>query len=243
MQPNPPIKAATEVEKLEHKKKGQVGDVNECANCGIQATSLSKCSRCKLTSYCCQACQRQHWSAVGGHKKFCVSANQRSPDLVFSVDAQNEVKCAICQEMLLKLDQTVLPCLHAFHSRCIANLRESDVVQVCPICRSSISEVDTEENFQVAEVHYMNIARSVDRSECSWGTLTSGQRKEMDETIRLLLKAADHGHVKAQLVLGDIYKKGHGVMLKLTEAFRWYDKAANQGDADTWATCTLRAEV
>ena len=154
VQPND-LKAATEVDKLEHKKKVQVGDVNECANCGTQATPLSKCSRCKLTSYCCQACQRQHWSAVGGHKKFCVSANQRSPDPDFPVDAQNEVKCAICQEMLLVLDQTVLPCLHAFHSRCITNLRESGIVQACPICRSSISEeVGTDYIFETEEDNY-----------------------------------------------------------------------------------------
>ena len=33
VQPNdPPVKAANQVEKLEHKKKVQVGDDNECAN-------------------------------------------------------------------------------------------------------------------------------------------------------------------------------------------------------------------
>jgi hypothetical protein len=160
-----PMKA---VEPLERKKKAF--DDKECANCGAQGSCLSKCSRCKLTFYCCQACQLQHWSAVGGHKSFCVSADKRSPDpMVPIVPNQSEIKCAICQENISALDETVLPCSHVFHSKCVINLRESGGIQkkACPVCRSPIKEEGSaKEIFECAEVYYKNVRRAVDRSEC-----------------------------------------------------------------------------
>lgn len=41
-----------------------------CARCTSAAGTL-RCSRCKVTSYCSQDCQKEHWKS-GGHKKQCV---------------------------------------------------------------------------------------------------------------------------------------------------------------------------
>ena len=45
-------------------------------------------------------------------------------------------------------------------------------------------------------------------------------------------KAADQGHVNAQLNLGNMYEKGRGVAQSDMEAVRWYRTATDQGDAD-----------
>jgi len=144
---------------LENKKNVKSFDDKECANCGEKKTLLSKCSRCKLTNYCCQACQHQHWSAVGGHKLFCVSANQRSPDKMISFQEENGFNCAICQENLFASSQFALPCSHAYHLQCITKLREtSGNIQSCPVCRSQVSnDVDIEVIFKYAVFHFTNI--------------------------------------------------------------------------------------
>ena len=117
-------------------KKIESYDIKECANCGIQGKCLSMCSRCKLTSYCCQACQLQHWGAVGGHKKFCAPRDQRLPGAVVRSNTNEGVKCAICQEPLSVRSSSALPCSHMFHSDCVSDLRKSDISQSCPVCRS-----------------------------------------------------------------------------------------------------------
>ena len=53
------------------KKKGAASpEAAECAFCGARegnrGTTLSKCARCKVTSYCGKPCQLAHWRA--GHK-------------------------------------------------------------------------------------------------------------------------------------------------------------------------------
>ena len=44
-------------------------------------------------------------------------------------------------------------------------------------------------------------------------------------------KAADQGHVEAQLTLGNIYGKGRGVPQSDKEAAVWYPKIADKGHA------------
>ena len=121
----------------DRQKKSTNSGEKECANCGVQGTHLSICSRCKLTPYCCVACQLQHWSSIGGHKKFCISLYQRHTGIVLDSDIVGAVRCAICQESLLVRSSSVLKCSHAFHSDCLSNLRESDIAQTCPVCRLS----------------------------------------------------------------------------------------------------------
>ena len=46
------------------------------------------------------------------------------------------------------------------------------------------------------------------------------------------LKAAEQGHAKAQTNLGWMYDNGEGVTKDAVKAVEWYQKAAEQGNAD-----------
>lgn len=48
--------------------------VEECASCGTRGAELSllRCSRCKITYYCGNSCQRNHWPA---HRGECHAAS------------------------------------------------------------------------------------------------------------------------------------------------------------------------
>ena len=48
----------------------QFSSIPRCSGCGRQATSLKKCSRCRVAAYCSRACQVHHWKE-GGHKQEC----------------------------------------------------------------------------------------------------------------------------------------------------------------------------
>ena len=45
-----------------------VSDQKKCSFCGKLSENLKKCSRCRLTQYCNQECQKKHW---GSHKRIC----------------------------------------------------------------------------------------------------------------------------------------------------------------------------
>ena len=58
-----------------------------------------------------------------------------------------------------------------------------------------------------------------------------------DETIaslafNLFLKAADEGHIDAQVKLGECYYRGIGTKINFTKAIEWYKKAADHGNSD-----------
>jgi hypothetical protein len=219
-------------EQFKDTKKIENFDIKECANCGIQAKSLSMCSRCKITSYCCQACQLQHWGAVGGHKKFCAPLDQRLPGSAVRCDSNEGVKCAICQESLSTRSSSALPCSHMFHSDCVSELRQSDTSQTCPVCRSSIiEEKEAELLFQDALKCYHTLISQVGRDKATLDLFTIAQGQEMSEIYQAFLKAASLGHAEAKFYLGVIHKFGHGVKQSDTEAFYWCEKAAKQGDA------------
>ena len=55
-------------------------------------------------------------------------------------------------------------------------------------------------------------------------------KKNYTEAFYWFKKAAEHGHVDAQCLLGGYYENGKGVSKDLSEAVRWYKKAAEQGD-------------
>jgi TPR repeat protein len=61
---------------LSSKKEKHNFQKGECSNCG-KSDNLKSCARCKLIQYCSTACQKQHWKAIGGHKKFCVSKEEK----------------------------------------------------------------------------------------------------------------------------------------------------------------------
>jgi TPR repeat protein len=67
---------------------------------------------------------------------------------------------------------------------------------------------------------------------------------DADERLfRVQLAMAEKGDVRAQYYLGEMHEQGLGTRQNLGEAFKWYEKAAQKGDA--WAKRKLvhRAEI
>ena len=67
---------------------------------------------------------------------------------------------------------------------------------------------------------------------------------DADERLfRVQLAMAEKGDVRAQYYLGEMHEQGLGTRQNLNEAFKWYEKAAEKGDA--WAKRKLvhRAEI
>ena len=58
-----------------------------------------------------------------------------------------------------------------------------------------------------------------------------GVAKDEPEAVWWFRKAADQGHIAAQVNLGEMYRHGRGVAEDEAEAVRWFRKAADQGDA------------
>ncbi len=54
----------------------------------------------------------------------------------------------------------------------------------------------------------------------------------LDAAMRWLTKAAEQGHARAQLQLGEIYENGRGVIQDYKAAIEWYRQAAEQGEAE-----------
>ena len=68
-----------------------------------------------------------------------------------------------------------------------------------------------------------------------WGR--NGMAQDDGEAARWYLKAAELGHVRAQLTIGSMYDRGCGVAQSCNDAFYWWQKAAEQGDVT--AECNL----
>jgi TPR repeat protein len=58
-----------------------------------------------------------------------------------------------------------------------------------------------------------------------------GVPQNFKEALKWHTRAAEQGHVTAQIILGGMYKYGWGVPKNATEAVKWDTKAAEQGDA------------
>jgi hypothetical protein len=141
------------------------------------------------------------------------------------------VECAICLDPLASGSLNTLPCKHTFHAACVDGLRSFGLKQVCPMCRVELPP-GGEKLFEEAGQRYLVLKRRVNRGGASWGALTKEQKREMNEVIGLLRKAADQGHAAAQHNLGAAYHQGQGVKQDFGEAARLYRMAADQGHAD-----------
>ena len=108
-------------------KSASAPEAKECANClapeGGHGITLKACTRCKATHYCGRACQTAHWK--GGHKRFCVTPEERAPQPVLTplaplwapseLEKSQPVKCAICLDPLSS--GAFAPSLHTRFSR------------------------------------------------------------------------------------------------------------------------------
>jgi hypothetical protein len=121
--------------------------IEECSNCG-KTTNLKSCARCQMQKYCSTACQRQHWKAIGGHKKFCVSKEERKKDVITNdLPTRADVKetsilCSICIDEIIQdpsSEFVMLQCKHEFHHQCFELLCVSESRTRCPVCRDEIN--------------------------------------------------------------------------------------------------------
>ena len=183
-------------------------EANVCAHClapeGQHGVVLRTCTRCKVTFYCGRACQTAHWRA--GHKQFCVTPEERTPQPVSTSSTRIQPpeedhqpsECAVCLDPLVSgSNLCTLPCTHTFHASCVEWLRSFGIQQVCPMCRVELP-LGPEKLFEEAVRRYLDVARRVDRGEVSWGALTRTQQREMDEAVRMWRGAADQGQARAQ---------------------------------------------
>lgn len=60
----------------------------------------------------------------------------------------------------------------------------------------------------------------------------NGFIKSPAEAARYYRKAAEQGNVQGQVMLGNFYSQGTGVIQDYREALRWYRKAAEEGNLD-----------
>ena len=58
-----------------------------------------------------------------------------------------------------------------------------------------------------------------------------GEGQDFSAASQWYLKAAEQGHLEAQLALARMYGQGEGVETDAEVAVRWYEAAAEQGDA------------
>jgi TPR repeat protein len=119
--------------------------IDECSNCG-KTSNLKSCSRCQLQKYCSPECQRQHWKAIGGHKKFCVSKDERKKDDDLATSRadvrRTSIICSICIEEIVmdsSSDHVMLQCRHEFHDKCFQLLCKSEFRTRCPVCRDEMN--------------------------------------------------------------------------------------------------------
>ncbi|GAB0148530.1 MULTISPECIES: SEL1-like repeat protein [Marichromatium] len=62
-----------------------------------------------------------------------------------------------------------------------------------------------------------------------------GEQRRLGEAAEWVAKAAEQGHVRAQLVMGGLYEKGRGVIQDYELALAWYRRAAAQGNPQAMA--------
>jgi len=214
-----------------------------CGNCSApegneSAPKLSACARCALVCYCSKECQRAHWKA--NHREHCIPKADRAPqhqqlhDISKGADSDAAVtgeKCAICQDTLADASLITLPCTHAFHGTCVAEMRKFGVQQVCPLCRIPLPP-GPENVCEHATLRYMVISCLVEAGRASWSTLPDWAQREMDTAIAEWRAAAEQGLARAQYHLGVMLYYGRGVARSAEEAVRWFSKAADQGDTE-----------
>jgi TPR repeat protein len=77
---------------------------------------------------------------------------------------------------------------------------------------------------QTAEAQYAGALQALEGTRTGW--------QDADRAFRYFRNAADRGHLKAIVKLGECYEDGDGVEQNPSEALRWYRRSAENGNAD-----------
>jgi hypothetical protein len=142
--------------------------------------------------------------------------------------------CTICMDYVAAPKACTLPCSHAFHMKCVSEMREFGVREVCPMCRKRVGDESQpgQELFEEGCRSFVPLKRRVERGEAVWDSLSTLQQREMDTASSLWRKAAKLGLPAAQCSLGLVHRDGRGVAQSDGDALAWFEEAATQGHAN-----------
>src|SRR5262245_37864158 len=88
---------------------------------------------------------------------------------------------------------------------------------------------------QLGNTSYLTPRRPIRSTvaECSirGGEYVAYDRADLQSALRVWLQSAESGDVDSQTNVGEIYERGLGVAPNFTEAAKWYQKAADKGNA------------
>ena len=184
--------------KAAKKGGGESDDGEPCSNCGTVGATR-RCSQCRQTQYCGEACFRQHWKH-GGHKKACAAyvlaaAAQAQQDRL-SKAAFEASQCLVC--LGPPREPTTLPCGHAFCTACVVELRAKGVSDACPLCRAPLPP-GREKLFELGFRVWAKLSRVATTSiDQPWSPLSASQQGEMDGAIVMLQEAMDQVSVRGR---------------------------------------------
>ena len=98
----------------------------------------------------------------------------------------NGDECVICLEPLgpSSAGFCKLSCSHVFHVSCAEELRSHGISQVCPMCRAELPP-GPEQVYEEGNRLFLTVDRHMERSDGSWGRLTTSQRRAMDKALEI----------------------------------------------------------
>ena len=114
----------------------------------------------------------------------------------------------------------------------------SGVNEPCPVCRKSSpdSDSDLDKLFDLGFQKCFQVKAMIDQKrpgvapETPWPPLSTAQQREMNQAVAMLTEAADQGHMEAQSRCAELFMCGRGVEKDDRRAFKYFEKAAQQGD-------------
>ena len=181
------------------KSKGQKGkedaapETHRCFHCQSESAKMMCCSQCNRAWYCGKPCQKKHWKQ---HKRACVAAVaaasrraalRREATAARDGGVIDNKTCVICVGPVVA--PVELPCGHAYCGACLAELREKDVPQACPLCRVELPP-GLDGLWDLAYRMLKRISGMVGRGETSWASLPAVEQVEINEAVAMLTEAA-----------------------------------------------------
>ena len=88
----------------------------------------------------------------------------------------------------------------------------------------------TKDTEKALELNRQAAARGHSLAQMNVARILSTTGGDSDEIFRFIKLAADQGFTEAEISLAKCFERGFGVEKDLTEAMRWYARAAAKGD-------------
>jgi tetratricopeptide (TPR) repeat protein len=137
--------------------------------------------------------------------------------------ASEEEECAICLEALV---DPLAPCAeqpsHRYCRGCVQEMQRQKLPS-CPLCRGKMQDAK--------ELFYESAQLDIRAQKAPTPAKRDALHAKWYEKMHRMLRV-DPSFMQAQYNLGNMYYKGKGVQQDYKQAAAWYEKAAEQGDAD-----------